>query len=367
MGRLHDQLRATPAIDVVANHVVQLFQLALVYLGAGVGGDEAGRAPAADLVQASIVIDTMAAHRRRPRSASRRPRADPARRAHPAPAALGRDRRREQPVGAAHGRDHSLVRRSCRVRDSVYQGCDRVRSDRLQCGGFPAAEAGRDLEAHARCRARSCAVPSAIAVQWNGNRSPVVVDDHAAAAVLRRTTRRGRCARRHRSVTATILEIGSSMMPVAPASLRVGDQDVDVGLGHDGLDRVSRPRRTASTPSATSAPAAARSPRRRFASSTLSFTSTRPRRFDARRRAACCSCSIARRFCGSRERERVGDQLGVRDEDRVEDHEARGAQRAAGLGDLDDRVGDLGDLRLGRAVRQRDLGVAHRASRGSAG
>jgi len=61
MGRLHDQLRATPAIDVVANHVVQLFQLALVYLGAGVGGADAAGAPVADLVQASIVIDTMAA------------------------------------------------------------------------------------------------------------------------------------------------------------------------------------------------------------------------------------------------------------------------------------------------------------------
>ncbi len=61
MGRLHDQLRATPAVDVVANHVVQLFQLALVYLGAGVGGDDAGGPPMADLVQASIVIDTMAA------------------------------------------------------------------------------------------------------------------------------------------------------------------------------------------------------------------------------------------------------------------------------------------------------------------
>jgi hypothetical protein len=60
MARLHDQLRATPAIDVVANHVVQLFQLALVYLGAGVGGGESD-VPPADLVQASIVIDAMAA------------------------------------------------------------------------------------------------------------------------------------------------------------------------------------------------------------------------------------------------------------------------------------------------------------------
>jgi hypothetical protein len=62
LRRLHEQLRATPAVDVVANHVVQLFQLALVYLGAGAAPEEAATAaPAADLVQASIVIDTMAA------------------------------------------------------------------------------------------------------------------------------------------------------------------------------------------------------------------------------------------------------------------------------------------------------------------
>ena len=61
LRRVHEQLRATPAIDVVANHVVQLFQLALVYLGAGGGDREGAAAPAADLVQASIVIDTMAA------------------------------------------------------------------------------------------------------------------------------------------------------------------------------------------------------------------------------------------------------------------------------------------------------------------
>jgi hypothetical protein len=61
LRRLHEQLRATPAVDIVANHVVQLFQLALVYLGAGAAPDDAVAAPAADLVQASIVIDTMAA------------------------------------------------------------------------------------------------------------------------------------------------------------------------------------------------------------------------------------------------------------------------------------------------------------------
>jgi hypothetical protein len=60
LRRVHEQLRATPAIDVVANHVVQLFQLALVYLGAGSAPTD-GDPPVADLVQASLVIDTMAA------------------------------------------------------------------------------------------------------------------------------------------------------------------------------------------------------------------------------------------------------------------------------------------------------------------
>ena len=39
------------------------------------------------------------------------------------------------------------------------------------------------------------------------------------------------------------------------------------------------------------------------------------------------------------------------------DAQAGGAQRAAGLGELDDGVGDLGDLGFGRAVRERDLGL----------
>jgi hypothetical protein len=64
MQRLHEQLRATPAVDIVANHVVQLFQLAVIYLGANAvpDDDEQDAAePVADLVQAGIVIDTMAA------------------------------------------------------------------------------------------------------------------------------------------------------------------------------------------------------------------------------------------------------------------------------------------------------------------
>jgi hypothetical protein len=62
MQRLHEQLRATPAVDIVANHVVQLFQLAVIYLGASAGpDDDENEEPVADLVQAGVVIDTMAA------------------------------------------------------------------------------------------------------------------------------------------------------------------------------------------------------------------------------------------------------------------------------------------------------------------
>jgi hypothetical protein len=57
---LHQQLRATPAIDVVANHVIQLFQLATVYLGLGTPPDESGAQPAPDLAQAGVVVDAMA-------------------------------------------------------------------------------------------------------------------------------------------------------------------------------------------------------------------------------------------------------------------------------------------------------------------
>ena len=46
----------------------------------------------------------------------------------------------------------------------------------------------------------------------------------------------------------------------------------------------------------------------------------------------------------------AGDQLGVAGEQRVEDAQAVLAQRRAGLGEVDDHVDDVGDLRLGGAV-----------------
>jgi hypothetical protein len=55
------QIRATPAIDIVANHAVQLFELSLVYMGVASPPDAQGRVPSADLVQAGVAIDAMAA------------------------------------------------------------------------------------------------------------------------------------------------------------------------------------------------------------------------------------------------------------------------------------------------------------------
>lgn len=59
--RVHDALRATPAADVVANHAVQLFQLAAVYLGLAAPPDEQGSVPAPDLANAGVAIDALAA------------------------------------------------------------------------------------------------------------------------------------------------------------------------------------------------------------------------------------------------------------------------------------------------------------------
>jgi len=54
---------------------------------------------------------------------------------------------------------------------------------------------------------------------------------------------------------------------------------------------------------------------------------------------------------------RVGDELGVRDEERLDDPQARRVQRPAGLGDLDDAVSDIRHLRLGGAVGERNVGI----------
>jgi hypothetical protein len=62
LRQVRAQIRATPAAAVVANHAVQLFELALVYLGIGAPPEpEGASAPGPDLAQAGVAIDAMAA------------------------------------------------------------------------------------------------------------------------------------------------------------------------------------------------------------------------------------------------------------------------------------------------------------------
>ena len=52
----------------------------------------------------------------------------------------------------------------------------------------------------------------------------------------------------------------------------------------------------------------------------------------------------------------VDDDFGIAGEHRVDDAQASGAQRAAGFGDVDYAVGDVGNLGLAGAVREPDVG-----------
>ena len=87
----------------------------------------------------------------------------------------------------------------------------------------------------------------------------------------------------------------------------------------------------------------------RSASSTFSFTSTFPRASTAPR-SRIVSSSIARPLLGILVRGRVRDQLRARLHQDVDDLHPVASQGRAGLGQIDDRVDDLGHLRLGRAV-----------------
>ena len=61
LREVHARLVATPVEDVVANHALGIWQLALVHLGVITPPDENGRPPVPDLVAAGFAIDAMAA------------------------------------------------------------------------------------------------------------------------------------------------------------------------------------------------------------------------------------------------------------------------------------------------------------------
>ena len=61
MRELHDRLAATPVADVIVNHAIGIWQLALVHLGVVTPPDEQGSRPAPDLASAGLAIDALAA------------------------------------------------------------------------------------------------------------------------------------------------------------------------------------------------------------------------------------------------------------------------------------------------------------------
>jgi hypothetical protein len=66
LREVHARLVATPVEDVIANHALGLWQVALVHLGVitpphETGADETGEPPVADLASAGLAIDAMAA------------------------------------------------------------------------------------------------------------------------------------------------------------------------------------------------------------------------------------------------------------------------------------------------------------------
>jgi hypothetical protein len=58
---LHAQLRAAPVVDVIVNHAIGIWQLALVHLGVATPPDDDGRQPAPNLAAAGLAIDALAA------------------------------------------------------------------------------------------------------------------------------------------------------------------------------------------------------------------------------------------------------------------------------------------------------------------
>ncbi|HEV7526721.1 MAG TPA: DUF1844 domain-containing protein [Acidimicrobiia bacterium] len=58
---LHQRLAATPVADVIVNHAIGIWQLALVHLGVVTPPDDQGRRPPPDLASAGLAIDALAA------------------------------------------------------------------------------------------------------------------------------------------------------------------------------------------------------------------------------------------------------------------------------------------------------------------
>lgn len=61
LRELHTRLVSTPVADVIVNHALGIWQLALVHLGVVTPPDEQGRPPTPDLASAGLAVDALAA------------------------------------------------------------------------------------------------------------------------------------------------------------------------------------------------------------------------------------------------------------------------------------------------------------------
>jgi hypothetical protein len=61
LRELHARLKQTPVVDVIVNHAIGIWQLALVHLGVITPPEADGRRPPPDLASAGLAIDALAA------------------------------------------------------------------------------------------------------------------------------------------------------------------------------------------------------------------------------------------------------------------------------------------------------------------
>jgi len=61
LRELHARLAGTPVADVIVNHAIGIWQLALVHLGVVTPPDEQGRRPEPNLAAAGLAIDALTA------------------------------------------------------------------------------------------------------------------------------------------------------------------------------------------------------------------------------------------------------------------------------------------------------------------
>jgi len=61
LRELHTRLAGTPVADVIVNHAIGIWQLALLHLGVVTPPDEQGRRPEPNLAAAGLAIDALSA------------------------------------------------------------------------------------------------------------------------------------------------------------------------------------------------------------------------------------------------------------------------------------------------------------------